>query len=196
MQVRSEFVRRVAATALGCAVLHLVSDRVLSRLFGAAAVGRLSREDRVYLGEKVVSTAHGLAVGVMALRALVARGEFSRDCFRPYPRSMDAIFGTTCGYAVYDMVVMAIHGREPASMWMHHLLTALGTFLMAAFRQAPFFPAAFSITELTVMRDGVVVVIAISPRQNRSSRQTCCGSSSSLASAAAAPSRRSWCCAC
>ena len=55
------------------------------------------------------------------------------------------------GYALYDMVVMRIHGREPPSMWAHHAAEALGCFLMTCFRQAAFFPTMFAITEVTVL---------------------------------------------
>jgi len=55
------------------------------------------------------------------------------------------------GYALYDMVVMRVHGGEPFSMWAHHAAEALGCFFMTCFRQAAFFPMMFAITEVTVL---------------------------------------------
>ena len=56
-------------------------------------------------------------------------GHFATDVMTPYPGLLDKTFAFSAGYSLHDMVVMALHG-EPASMWMHHLITAVGTFLM------------------------------------------------------------------
>ena len=156
--VRREFIERALKVLGSCAVTHVVARGLLPKLF--PSLNRLSPSDLSYhIPNKVVSSLHGAAVSLLAIDIIFHRRSFEKDVFRPYPKQLDVLFSTTLGYALYDMVVMAIHREDGAVMWMHHILEALGCFFMMCFRQAPFFPAAFSITEMSVIPQNLLWVM-------------------------------------
>jgi len=62
---------------------------------------------------RVVSTLHGMAVGVGALHIIYAQKLFDRDVFRPYTKDCDNLFATTLVRpAAASGVHVGVHGRR------------------------------------------------------------------------------------
>jgi len=140
---------RTAVSALVWGAVHQVASIALGALVPRKRLESLSPRDRLYLPEKVVSTIHGVAVGLGAL-TLPMDPAFTSDVLTQSTGRTSLLLLATAGYSVYDMVAMAWQ-REPPSMWGHHIATLVGTFVTLVVRRSVFFPATFLITELTVL---------------------------------------------
>lgn len=149
----SQLVRHLQSAlrmAAGCTTLHLVAKGLFALLAPKHLMDRVPVDDRIYLPEMVVSTAHGALVGAGALWLVLGKQSFARSVFTPYPRLLDTLFSLTAGYSLHDMAVMMLHG-EPMSIWVHHIVAASGALGMMCFRHAAWWPCLFLVSELTVL---------------------------------------------
>jgi len=150
-------IRRALVAAAAFGALHAASARVLPALVGPKLMNNVLRskdpQHRRYFAEMVGSTVHAGFAGISALVVVVAhrrRHGFDTDIFKPYPAWFDVYFSASCGWSLWDMGAMLGSG-EPLSMWLHHLIVLSGSLLIQCYRRAAFFPAAFGLTELTVL---------------------------------------------
>lgn len=78
---------------------------------------------------RIVSTAHGVGVGLFAAYIVMWKRCFSKECFFTYPKGLDTCFSAMLGYNIYDLVTMYLGGDRDVGMWIHHILLFFGTSL-------------------------------------------------------------------
>jgi len=132
-------------------IAHGVTELVVKQTVSRRVLEKLVHADRIEVAQKIPSTLHGLLAGGTALYLLLLRQDFRQDVFEPYPALCDTLFSTTLGYSLYDMAVMYFQGGQHFSMWMHHFVESTGCFLIMQFREAPYFPACFSVTTISTV---------------------------------------------
>jgi hypothetical protein len=98
---------------------------------------------------------NGLVTGLAAIYLVMGKEVFKTTdgIFHYYPKALHYILSSYVGYSVYDMVVMCFTGDEEAVMWLHHIVGALGAYLMMVL---------ISITlkvKLVVVNDHVVFIM-------------------------------------
>lgn len=133
LNIKEPFLMTCAFTCSYTA-LHLLSRQLMmmqhhSKYILSTQLKSLA--DRVYLPEKVCSSVNGLVTGVSGLYLLMHPSHFIgvKGVFDCYPKFLHLVFSSYVGYSIYDMGTMVIVGNEHYSMWMHHLVGAVGGFL-------------------------------------------------------------------
>jgi len=137
-------------------IVHYLSEKYFISRLDKHVVAKLDICDRIDLPEKIPSTINGLVVGTLGLYVIFWEKAFENDVVYPYPLALDLLFGSFVGYTAYDLKIMWSKPQEELSMWVHHILGLIGSTLILFKRQAAFFPALFSITEITVIPGNLV----------------------------------------
>eukprot|EP00002_Diphylleia_rotans_P035443 TRINITY_DN7731_c0_g1_i1.p1 TRINITY_DN7731_c0_g1~~TRINITY_DN7731_c0_g1_i1.p1 ORF type:complete len:262 (+),score=53.62 TRINITY_DN7731_c0_g1_i1:49-834(+) len=107
---------------------------------------------RIEFPERIVSTLHGLIVGLGALKEVFAKKTFeSGSLATRYTPSIDSLFSFSLGYEVYDIMTMLVQQNQPAAMFAHHIMCILGYIACMLSRRVAFYPVTFLITELTIV---------------------------------------------
>ncbi|KAI9209608.1 uncharacterized protein BJ171DRAFT_470570 [Polychytrium aggregatum] len=143
---------RITHAFVASALLHIIAQRLAVPWVQARAAKALSPGDALYLAQKLPSTVNALVVGLCS-SAAIASGLRDGTLFSStfYSDNLDRAFANQAGFMLYDMCVMALHGRESASVWIHHVFGFLGTFLIRIYKQGAGVPGVFAPSELTVL---------------------------------------------
>lgn len=156
---------RVWKPFLGYLLLHQASERmIVAFLPSNKHLSKLSPKDILQLAEKVPSTVNSLVTAIGGAWVLFKMESFKVErstdsLFTPYPPLLDQVFAAHSAFTMYDMWVMSVKGQEHFSVWIHHVLSFLGTTFMRHFKHAAFFPAAFTLTEGTVVVSNLVWIL-------------------------------------
>jgi hypothetical protein len=141
------------------ATLHILTQSTISKFIDPSL---LSKVDLIYLAEKLPSCINASVVSLSAIKTIFISKAYLPDPLSPgflllfnyldcfYPEEVDRIFSTQLGFTLYDMGVMLYVGETSSSAWLHHIVTALGTFFIRRFRQASFYPCWFSVSTCDV----------------------------------------------
>jgi hypothetical protein len=135
--------------------LHNLMSYLLRRLLPPDVLVRLTSSELASMAEKLPSSINALLVSVPTMNTIIRKKAFQRDVFRPYPDALDKVFSDHFAFTMYDMVIMW-KNKEHASVWLHHVIGAIGTYFMRYYKVASFFPAAFLATELTVVTSNIL----------------------------------------
>jgi hypothetical protein len=138
--------------------LHNIAWYLLKLLLPADALAQLSPSDLSALAEKLPSSVNALMVSLPTINTIIRKKSFEKDVFRPYPDALDKVFADHFAYTMYDMMIM-LKTKEHASVWIHHILGALGTYFIRHYKLACYFPASFLATELTVVTTNILWVL-------------------------------------
>lgn len=125
---KAKIIKTILKSLAVCGVTHVLADVIFRRVLGKR-YHQFSKTDQIYLAERIPSTMHGLGVGLAALYVIFVKKAFKHGVFQPYPLVLDHVFAASVGYTIYDMVTMLFQ-EQPVEMWIHHVLSLLGTLLM------------------------------------------------------------------
>ncbi|KNE70808.1 hypothetical protein AMAG_14924 [Allomyces macrogynus ATCC 38327] len=149
-------VRTVMLNLAAYAAAHVVLDRVWQKCLGQAKYKALSRRDRIYLAEKILSSVNALVTSGLAFKAIFLDKAYDGDVLNPYPNLAHTVFASMCGYTIYDLFTMWAQGGDHWSMWIHHIMSLYGTSLIMYFRKPSFFPLLFAVSEITALANNLV----------------------------------------
>eukprot|EP00732_Lithocolla_globosa_P006612 Lithocolla_globosa_v1_NODE_7788_length_900_cov_9.216568.p1 type:complete len:267 gc:universal NODE_7788_length_900_cov_9.216568:37-837(+) len=152
-ELRKEVLQKTLVSFLLCSCCHFISKKALQNIPHSL----LSPADILAFPNKVVSTIHGVTLGLLACKLVFLEKLWKKDVILPYSFECDTLFAGILGNALYDVLLMSFR-KEPIAMWMHHLITMQGCFAITYFRQAAFFPVAFAITEVTILPTNILWV--------------------------------------
>src|SRR5690606_8584263 len=108
----------------------LLNKIILPRVFAGR---KFDPKDQVYLASKILSTIHGSAVAIDSIRRVLIEKTWDKDTVNPYPRSLDYYFSGHLGYTLFELVLFLIRKESP-SLWLHHLVDAVGSSAMLFYR--------------------------------------------------------------
>lgn len=154
------------APVLKTLTLHLLLHKIAVHLIKRSGISTLSPPDILFLAEKLPSTINALLVSLPSLYLHFSLQPWKQDVLIPYPPLLDKILAAHVGYTLYDIYIMAIVGKQHPSVWIHHVLGALGAGLMRKYQVASFFPAVFLPSELTVVATNALWVLQKLGRDN------------------------------
>ncbi|KAJ3098740.1 hypothetical protein HDU97_003748 [Phlyctochytrium planicorne] len=162
----SLLITRTAIATIGLGAVHIAVDTLVGKKL--AEKHGLNKAERIFISEKVCSTINAVFTAVIGFRSLY----FFKPCphhrhpvdayalnpaskggwVKVYLKDYDWLFPFYLGYTIYDMITMA--KQEPKShwsMWVHHVMGALGGFAMMFGRNLSIFPAYCMVTEATAI---------------------------------------------
>eukprot|EP01094_Clydonella_sp_ATCC50884_P017678 TRINITY_DN3121_c0_g2_i1.p1 TRINITY_DN3121_c0_g2~~TRINITY_DN3121_c0_g2_i1.p1 ORF type:complete len:296 (+),score=112.06 TRINITY_DN3121_c0_g2_i1:268-1155(+) len=137
-----------------CVAFHFAFRAFFKRYFRDAYY-TLNKSDRISLAEKTMSTAHGLLVGILAIKLIWVDDVWKEDVVDAWHPLLAWLFGTSSGYEVYDMLTMYFQYDQGILMWIHHLVIVLGYQICLTTHLMSFMAVLLLITELTVLPSNI-----------------------------------------
>lgn len=103
---------------------------ILPKVFGGR---KFDPKEEIYLASKLLSSIHASYISTETFRVVCLKQVWRKDTYNPYPKSLDRILSIHLGYTLFESILFFI-SKEPLSLWIHHLLDALGCFFMMCYR--------------------------------------------------------------
>jgi len=157
-----KILKKISISVLSFTSIHLIALKTIKFLVAnnEKRLVKIKPNDWYYIPERFSSMTHGLLASVAAFYYVFIKKTWKGDTVNPYPESLDNLFSMSAGYEIYDLILMILHGNEPISMWLHHLIVLSGTCFMMFYRIAPFYPVVFGITEATVIPHNIYTLLS------------------------------------
>eukprot|EP01104_Vermistella_antarctica_P004510 TRINITY_DN14949_c0_g1_i1.p1 TRINITY_DN14949_c0_g1~~TRINITY_DN14949_c0_g1_i1.p1 ORF type:complete len:301 (-),score=60.75 TRINITY_DN14949_c0_g1_i1:101-1003(-) len=144
------FFQAFVNSVLFCTAFHFAFRAMFKRYFGPSYY-QMDKSSRIFLSEKIISTLHGLLVGLLSLKMVWYDGVYEDDVLHAWHPLLSWLFGISSGYEVYDMMTMYLQHDQGILMWIHHTVILIGYQISMRTHTLSFLAALLLVTELTCL---------------------------------------------
>jgi hypothetical protein len=143
--------KKVGISVVGFSALHGLSDLFFFKVMGLSH-SNYSYSDQLAFPERICSSVNASVVSLGSIYSIFMKRDFniSNPNFIYYTYH-DTILSTSCGYTIYDLIVMYHQKTDSPAMFIHHILALQGFIFLLLKKQTLFTTLLILVTELTVL---------------------------------------------